>query len=341
MEKNFKIILKKTESFQIKQTSGKFLVPSNIAKPVWVMTPPLHAKFLPNNQWMYEYQEQKKNIEINIEGYIYEWWNLYSILSSIGIVYLLPSVPNLQDLHFVNSFVYLSHLKDKNICIISRFKAKGRSGEEKVIKEYLESMGYECYQPPIDIFFEGEPCLRWVRDDIYLGSYGERTSYEALKWIEKQFNCKVFKLGLETGKLFHGDCIFLPITPYVVMVGINHVDKNELKELEKYVEIVPVEDEDLLNCGVCNNIIAEALFLAGDLTLAARYDLIPLDLAKKTKNFIEKIAIKYGLEPVFIPLVESIKQGGLLSCYVARLNWIDRYAYIYWKNGKDFLTQII
>lgn len=331
-----KLIIKQKQDNEEEQQ--KPFTPSDLKCPVWVMSPPLHAKFVPNNAWMIEYQEKfGDNIQIDIDAITYEWSKIYEILVTFGLVLLLPPVVGLQDLHYVNSFVYLPHIKDKHVCIISRFKSDTRKGEEAVVKQYLESIGYECHQPPLTYNFEGEPCLRWLRDNIYLGSYGMRTSKEALHWIESNFDCEVIKLGIETGKLFHGDCIFFPLTPYDVVVGVKHADPVELKKLENYANIIPVENEELLEGGVCNGIVAGGCVLYPDLTFAERNNLLPQGIAKKTKDFACKVTVDLGLEPIFIRVYWMLLQGALLSCCVARLNWYDRLAYIFWKEGLKFL----
>lgn len=332
-----KIVIKQKED---SKSEGKVVTPSDLKCPVWVMSPPLHAKFVPNNAWMDEYKNKfGDNIQINIDAMVYEWYKLYEMLVASGLVLLLPPVVGLQDLHYVNSFVYLPHIKDRKVCIISRFKSETRKGEEVVVKQYLESIGYECHQPPLTYTFEGEPCLRWLRDNIYIGSYGVRTTKEALYWIEENFNCNVIKLGLETGKLFHGDCIFFPITPYDVIVGVKHADPVELKRLEQYANIIPVEDDVLLESGVCNGIVANGCVLFPDLTLAEKKNLVPQGVAKKALDFATKVSTDLGLEPIFIPVSWMLLQGALLSCCVARLNWHDRLAYIVWKEGLKLLQE--
>ncbi len=328
-----KIVFKQANNENKEKVDSKVMTPSRLLSPVWVMALPLHAKFVPNNAWMDEFKQKFSNVEIDVEAMVSEWEVLFEHLSMHGIVLTLPSVVGLQDLHYVNSFVYLPHIKDKDVCIISRFASETRKGEEPIVKNYLESMGYECHQPPLTYTFEGEPCFRWLRDDIYIGSYGVRTTKEALIWIEQNFNCNVIKLGLETSKLFHGDTIYFPITPYDVMVGINYVDPVELKRLEQYANIIPIEDRELLEGGICNGIVANGCVYFSDLSLAEKVGLVPSGLAKKVRNKAESIVKDLGLEPIFIPTRQMLLQGAMLSCLVARLNWQDRIAYLFWKEG--------
>jgi N-Dimethylarginine dimethylaminohydrolase len=258
--RKIKILLKSLQ--QASSSEDTYLTPSDINLPVFVMSLPLHATFFPNNAWMEEIASTNpEKVEVDVERFVYEWFMVYQCLSMEGIVLTFPSVPKLQDLHYINSFVYLPHIKDKKVCIISRFRAEGRQLEEQVAYDFLTKCGYTCYQPPAGMYFEGEPELKYLREDMYLGSYGVRGTKEALEWIENNFNCKIFKIGLETPKLYHGDCLFLPITPYDVLVAVNYVDKSELKKLENYVNVIPVEDDGLLLNGIMNNFLLAILFM--------------------------------------------------------------------------------
>jgi Txe/YoeB family toxin of Txe-Axe toxin-antitoxin module len=58
-----------------------------------------------------------------------------------------------------------------------------------------------------------------------------------------------------------------------------------------------------------------------------------LKTAKKVRNKAESIVKDLGLEPIFIPIRQMLLQGAMLSCLVARLNWQDRIAYLFWKEG--------
>ena len=336
VKKKLKIIRKQqTEDTQ----EEKIFTPSHLNLPVFVMSLPIHAKFLPNNAWMEELiQENSEEIQINIERFVYEWFTIYNCLTNEGIVLTFPSVPKLQDLHYINSFVYLPHIKEPKTCIIARFRAEGRQQEEQVAYDFLTKCGYTCHQPPFGLYFEGEPELRYLREDMYIGSYGVRGTRAALEWIESNFNCKVFKLGIETDKLFHGDCICFPITPFDVLVGVNHVDKSELRELEKVANIIPIEDEGLLLNGIMNNISVGYTVYVGDYSLAFRDKKDLLEIEKKKKDVISNIANNLGLEVVFISLTQSLLQGACLSCLVARLNYIDKFQMVAWKEGINSLA---
>src|SRR3989304_2901327 len=99
------------------------ITPSNLPFSVFVLCPPYYVDDkIKNNIWMAEETEK-----IDGEKFLGEWYNLYNILSSNALIYLLPSKRGLQDQTYVNSFVCLN---DKNTVILSNFVAPGRKGEE-------------------------------------------------------------------------------------------------------------------------------------------------------------------------------------------------------------------
>lgn len=312
----------------------KIITPSDLHLPVFVMTPPLHAEFVINNEWMEELAKEGK-VEINIGRMVYEWHCFYQCLAQEGIVMTYPTVPKLQDLHFINSYVYLPHILDKRVCIISRFRAKGRDKEEAVAFDFLTKCGYECHQPPAGFYFEGEPDCRYIRDNYYVGGYGERSTREALEWIEKNFDCRIFKIGQTTGKLFHTDCLALPITPWDVLVATKHIaDKDELRELEKVVNVIPIEDEGLLEFGIMNSVVVGYTVYTADLSESFSRNSDEYKTERKKRETLCKIANNLGLEVVFIPFDEFTLQGALLSCYDQETEVLTDKGWKYFKDLK-------
>ena len=140
-EKVRKLRFIRKQQNQEENKENKIITPSDLHLPVFVMTPPLHAEFVINNEWMEELAKEGK-VEINIGRMTYEWHCLYQCLAQEGIVMTYPTVPKHADLHFINSYVYLPHILDKRVCIISRFRAKGRDKEEAVAFDFLTTVSY-------------------------------------------------------------------------------------------------------------------------------------------------------------------------------------------------------
>jgi len=331
-------VVEKAQNNKNQSQDNKNTTLSDLNVPVFVMCPPIHAQFqIANNVWMEEYQKNGQ-AKINIEKFVYEWSCLYSALAQEGIVMTFPTVEGLQDLTFVNSFAYLPHIKEPKTCIISRFKAEGRQPEEQVAYDFLTKCGYTCYQPPKGYYWEGEACLKYLRDDIYISSYGVRNTKEALDWIARNFECQVIKLCQETEELYHTDCLVFPITPFDVLVAVKHADKSELKKLENVANIIPIEDEGLLEVGIMNSIAVGYTVYTSDNDLAFKGQRDLIDLEKKKRETMCKIAANLGMEVIFIPFTEALKLGAMPSCCVTRLNYADKYQMILWKEGINSLA---
>ena len=122
---------------------------SSLRKPAFVMCPPIYlSNKIKNNKWM-----EEDNSTINVGRALFQWNNLYELMTTDAIVYLLAPNPNLQDQTFINSFVVLAHRPD--VAILSNFRARGRAGEEREVAGLLTRLGFKVYQAPP--YFEGWP----------------------------------------------------------------------------------------------------------------------------------------------------------------------------------------
>jgi len=286
-----------------------------------------------NNIYMKSMSEEKRKIDL--DKALAQWIDLYEILTGYGLVYLLPSKKGLQDQVFVNSFALLPHLLKENrtVVILSNFTAEGRSGEEEIAKNLLETLNYECIKSPYK--FEGEPELKYLPGaNIYIGTYGIRTQLETHEWIEKTFNAKIIKINVNkeiNGKnygewFYHGDTIIFPIDKENTLVNTEVIDKKIIREIEKYTNILPVTINDSI-CGICNSIRCGFNVITAtnidDLTKGSQ--IYEMEKAKNEK--IEKYANQLGLEVVFVDFDEFYKAGAMPSCCVARLNYVDYFSY--------------
>ena len=273
----------------------------------------------PNNRWMEEMK--KEDLIINRSKAYNQWMDLYTFLAGSSLVNILPSEGNFQDLVYVaNMGIYLPHIKDKNLIILSNFTSKPRIGEELVGKKYFEMMGYETIISPHK--FEGEADLKFLRDNIYIGGWGQRTEPETYDWMVEKFGMDIIDLEMVDDYLYHLDCTVFPLTTESVMMCTEMYDEEEIKHLEKYVEIIDVNEDDAMG-GITNSVRMGNLILCGsNITELKKTD----ELYKYEKNKInslELICADFGMEPVIINLSEFYKSGAALSCLVFHQNRVD------------------
>jgi len=290
--------------------------PSQYPFPVFTMCPPAFVdNKIKNNVTMEEMKDEK----IDRPKLLAQWYNLYNVLAANSLVYLLQPVKGLQDQTYVNSFVYLPHLHDRNVVVLSNFTALGRAGEEWVAAQLLKGLGYECI--PCPFRFEAEPELKYIRENIYIGGYGFRTDPKALDWLEQKFGCKILPIKETDEVLYHLDCQVFPLNEYAVMMCTELMDREQVRAVERVAEVIPVSRQDAYE-GICNCVkVEDALYNSSPLEFMRRGD-EGYDEQKHKNETLERICLDKGQELLYFDLAECEASGAKLSCFVSHLNYV-------------------
>ena len=298
---------------------------SDLDIPVLVMCPPIIQKlYIDNNVWMEQFDEQMKKY-FSYEKLFLQWYQIWQTLSMEALCLTLPADPTLQDTPWVNSFVWLPHVEEPTI-VLSNFKAEGRSREIDIAKTFLETCGYKTYQiPDPEWFFEGFPDLKWLYDNIYVAGFGERTTEQALDWIAEKFDCKIIKVARTTPENYHADTVLCPISPTKVMCVIPDCDKKALKELEKYAEIIPIEDKKLGEYCITNNIVIGYTIYAGTYLDVFEPDTEDWEIEMRKLEKLQEIAINHGYDLVVFETGQFLAFGAALSCTATPLNYGNQW----------------
>lgn len=285
--------------------------PSQYPMPVFTLCPPVYVDTaIANNAWMKKLSPEERKIDK--DKFFGQWYNLYNVLAANSLVYLIPPVKGLQDQTYVNSFVYLPHLKDRNVIVLSNFTAQGREGEEDVAALLFKELGYEVFDCPIK--FEGGPELKFLRGDFYLGGYGFRTEAKALDWLESQFGAKIIKIKETDEHLYHLDCSVFVMSPTSVMICADIMDSKTVREIEKIAAINPVSQQDA-HQGICNSLkVEQCIYNSSALPFMKKTD--PDYEKERHKNeSLEKICSQFGYELLFQNMDQCTKSGAMLSCF--------------------------
>ena len=300
-------------------------------KPGFLMNVPFSLSCdRPNNIWMEELKPE--DLVINHDRAVSQFMALYGFLSRHGLVYLLPSYPGLQDQTYVaNLGIVLPHTSEKTL-VIANYYSEPRRGESAVGQKFFELLDFPLQQAPE--YFEGEADLKHIRDNVYVGAHGIRTSKNALDWFEKSFNMKVIPFLMQNQYLYHLDCCIFPFSEDHTGVCTEIATPEALRELEKYTEIIDVSLDDAYS-GINNCVAIDKYVLcASDLE-----DLSPSDenynYEKSKVESLNKICAYLGMEPVYFNLSEFCKSGALLSCLVMHLN---RNNYVVANEAKQPIT---
>jgi N-dimethylarginine dimethylaminohydrolase len=239
-----------------------------------------------------------------------QFMELYSELTEQGgLVYVLPSVGNFQDQTYVaNLGCYLPHVTAADVIILANFKSEPRQGEDEVGLAFFQQMGYTILRPMTT--FEGEADLKYLRENIYVGGYGIRTDLRSYNWISEATDAKIIPIELDDPRLYHFDCVFLPLSGDKAMVATTALKSADVRKLERYVDIISVPEKYVHDAWTNGVMIGN--------------EVLHTEINRESDRAFRNFVIKYGYEPVLIDLSEFEKSGAALSCMVLHLNYLAR-----------------
>ena len=292
--------------------------PSQSDVPAFLMNRPFSWDCdSPNNIWMSKLSKAEMNPDFQLADK--QWMELYKLLASQGYVETLPAHPekDFQDLVYVaNCGIMLCHLPEP-VFVAAKFKSPPRKGEEKIAVDHFKLWDYRIEQAPLH--FEGEADLKAIRDNLYIGGYGIRTDVKAYDWFEKGFDMKVVRVKMTDEWCYHFDCNLFPLTADTVIACPAIMDKEDVKAIEKVVEIIPISKK-LAHAATTNAVrIGNYVVYGQTLTSLAPKDDDWEDECDK-KAFYEKHLPKYGMEPYAVNLSEFEKSGAACSCCCFHIN---------------------
>ena len=187
------------------------------------------------------------------------------------------------------------------------------------------SKGYSEQQNQTDqaVYFEGEADLKYLRENVYVGGYGIRTTRSALDWFSKRFSMQIIPFRTTDERLFHLDCCILPVSSTAVVVCTEIAERSTLLEIEKYAEIVDVSRAEAY-AGVTNSLILrDEMLYASDIdTLPKSHEAYPTEVILNGR--IEAICNRLRMNPRRFDLSEFYKSGGGLACMIMHLNYANR-----------------
>ena len=304
---------------------GRPMNPTQLQRPAFLVNAPFsYTAKVANNVWMEELAEAARVPDD--KRAMVQFLDLYNFLASEALVYVLPTPrgDGLQDLVFTaNLGVVLEHLPGRDTVVLSNYTSQPRRGETEVGVRFFELMGYRTYVP--ETRFEGEAELKHLYGNVYVGGYGRRSQEQTYEWMERTFDMTVVKLEMTDPYLYHLDCTVFPITKERTLVCTEMYEEKEVKELEKYTEIIDVSFDECY-AGICNSVRQHNTILNSSHIhdLRAGTDEYASEIAKNRK--LEDIASRLAFEVNLFNLSEYHKAGALLSCMVMHLN---RYSYTF------------
>lgn len=315
----------------------------------FLMCPPFGtSNAIANNSWMGEEDEP-----IDRFTYMEEWLRLYKDLSSIGMVYIAPTHPKLQDQIYISNGVWVPFHANQ-YCIMPNFKVEGRKenkelgipGENAINAPFMKMLGYKLvYIPEFDengepMYFEGSADIKMINCEnphatVWVCGTGIRTSENAARWIENWMNevdenpnsaHKVISYPQLDEDEYHMDCsIFVADANHAVLNTALIKESEELKkaveEISKYITVIPCDDIEILKAGLCNSLRAgNNIFMGSDINLLEGSEYVEdYNIEKRRIEFMQDVANKLGLNLNIYCLSQALLGGAMLSCNVADL----------------------
>ena len=315
----------------------------------FLMCPPFGtSNAIANNSWMGEEDEP-----IDRFTYMEEWLRLYKDLSSIGMVYIAPTHPKLQDQIYISNGVWVPFHANQ-YCVMPNFKVEGRKenkelgipGENAINAPFMKMLGYKLvYIPEFDengepMYFEGSADIKMINCEnphatVWVCGTGIRTSENAARWIENWMNevdedpnsaHKVISYPQLDEDEYHMDCsIFVADANHAVLNTALIKESEELRkaveEISKYITVIPCDDIEILKAGLCNSLRAgNNIFMGSDINLLEGSEYIEdYNIEKRRIEFMQDVANKLGLNLNIYCLSQALLGGAMLSCNVADL----------------------
>lgn len=315
----------------------------------FLMCPPFGtSNAIANNSWMGEEDEP-----IDRFTYMEEWLRLYKDLSSIGMVYIAPTHPKLQDQIYISNGVWVPFHANQ-YCVMPNFKVEGRKenkelgipGENTINAPFMKMLGYKLvYIPEFDengepMYFEGSADIKMINCEnphatVWVCGTGIRTSENAARWIENWMNevdedpnsaHKVISYPQLDEDEYHMDCsIFVADANHAVLNTALIKESEELRkaveEISKYITVIPCDDIEILKAGLCNSLRAgNNIFMGSDINLLEGSEYVEdYNIEKRRIEFMQDVANKLGLNLNIYCLSQALLGGAMLSCNVADL----------------------
>lgn len=189
--------------------------------------------------------------------------------------------------------------------VLSRFLPRERQGEEPIFKKWFKKAGFEIFELPPDLPFEGagDALLDQHRGCLWAG-YGFRSELAAHPQLAQWLNIEVISLRLVDPRFYHLDTCFCPLEKGGLLYYPQAFDANSNKVIEQRVppELRFTVSETDAVCFACNAVNAGRRIF----------------LNQASTDLREKLAAA-GFEAVETPLSEFMKAGGGAKCLTLRL----------------------
>jgi lysine-ketoglutarate reductase/saccharopine dehydrogenase-like protein (TIGR00300 family) len=248
------------------------------------------------NPWM------EGNIHKSSRDRAVEQWNkLYNVLKENAAVDLVTPQRGVPDMVFTaNAGLVLG----KN-AIVSRFYHKERQGEEPYFKQWFAENGFNVWELPKDLPFEGAGDALFDREGRWLwAGYGFRSELDSHPYIAKWLDMEVLSLRLIDNRFYHLDTCFCPLSGGYLLYYPQAFDSYSNRSIEMRVPAekrLAIAEDDAINFA-CNTV-----------------NINNIVVMNKASNSLKQTLDLAGFRIIETPLTEFLKAGGAAKCLTLRV----------------------
>lgn len=249
------------------------------------------------NPWM-EGNIHKSSRDTAVE----QWSKLNHILNGIAKVDLVQGQPGVPDMVFTaNAGLILGEN-----AVLSRFYHPERQGEEPYFKEWFQDNGFNVFELPQDLPFEGAGDALLDREGRWLwAGYGFRSELDSHPFLAIWLDIEVLSLRLIDNRFYHLDTCFCPLTGGYLLYYPGAFDSYSNHIIEKRVppaKRIAIAEADAVNFA-CNSVnVGQTVVM------------------NKVSEPLKQSLSDAGFKVIETPLTEFLKAGGAAKCLTLRIN---------------------
>ena len=231
-----------------------------------------------------------------------QWSKLNFVLNDIAKVDLVDGQPGVPDMVFTaNAGLVLG-----DNAVLSRFYHPERQKEEPYFKKWFEDNGFNVFELPKDLPFEGAGDALLDREGRWLwAGYGFRSELDSHPYIAKWLDIEVLSLRLIDDRFYHLDTCFCPLSggyllyyPGAFDSYSNHIIEGRVSKSKR----IAIAEADAINFA-CNSVnVGQTVVM------------------NKASDSLKQRLGEAGFQVIETPLTEFLKAGGAAKCLTLRIN---------------------
>jgi lysine-ketoglutarate reductase/saccharopine dehydrogenase-like protein (TIGR00300 family) len=231
-----------------------------------------------------------------------QWSKLNFVLNEIAKVDLVQGQKGVPDMVFTaNAGLVLG-----DNAVLSRFYHPERQGEEPYFKQWFEDNGFNVFELPQDLPFEGAGDALLDREGRWLwAGYGFRSELDSHPYLAKWLDIEVLSLRLIDDRFYHLDTCFCPLSGGYLLYYPGAFDSYSNHIIEGRVPAekrIAIAETDAINFA-CNSVnVGQSVVM------------------NKASDSLKQRLADVDFTVIETPLTEFLKAGGAAKCLTLRIN---------------------